>query len=646
MYSFTEVQFWFSILAIFCSFVFAFYIPGRVLLANASITKLRVSHALAFVIGAVFWAWQAYIFGMMGMRDLSYGYLVVFLIFFIKKGYFKKPTRKIFTISSFDPIALILIVVGVIAQTFPYLRMGIRVPEGINIVAHNPDDHIWHAGLIRELISRFPAHEPGMSGVLLKDYHYWFNLLTADLIRVFHLPALQTQFIGMYVLAAVLLGIISYSFAHYLYPSKLFTRLFMFLLFFSGDIAGWYMLVLHKTFNMNLSSLINNGTKFLDSPAFALSIITTFTGLYLLFYHKDRLSKHIIILCAFLFSSLLEFKVYTGITIMLGFAAFAGYGLIKKQYDRVIVFVLASVLGALVFFPGTSSSGGLFFLPFDIPRDFITQGVLGLLDWELRWRIYQDHSNYIRIVQYGLYMTGVYLLIQFGAQLLGLIPLSRARKILGNDRFIFLYTSACAGILLSLFFYQKVGGANIWEFLLPVGIILSLLTSLVLAVFLEKRGKAVTLFVVVLLAVLILPRWIDSVRLYAYGEYGVGFHGVDQATYNSYKAIKDHVRLDDVVVIVNHPTHVAYVSIAKVLTEKDLFLSGEGVRQQVTPEIRKRRAIVKKLSESKVEEELSELNHYNVKYLYYYGSPPSQVLKSEKFELMFKNSAATILKIK
>jgi hypothetical protein len=630
MYSLTDIGFWLSLVAIFCSFIVAFYIPGRVLLADASITKLRVSHALSVVVGAVFWAWQAYIFAVMGMRNLSYGYLLVFIIIFIKKGYFKKPTRKIFTISSFDPIALTLIIVGVIAQTFPYLRMGIKVPEGIIIAAHNPDDHIWHAGLIRELISRFPAHEPGMSGVLLKDYHYWFNLLTAELIRVFHLPALQTQFIGMYVLAAVLLGIISYSFAHYLYPSKLFTRLFIFFLFFSGDIAGWYMLVLHKAFTMNLSSLINNGTKFLDSPAFALSIITTFTGLYLLFYHKDRLSKHIIILCAFLFSSLLEFKVYTGITIMLGFAVFAVYGLFKKQYDRVVVFLLSSALGAAVFFPGTSSSGGLFFLPFDIPRDFVTQSVLGLRDWGLRWRIYQDHANYIRIIQYGLYMTGVYFLIQFGAQLIGLIPLAKTRKILGNDRFIFLYTSVCAGIVLSLFFYQKVGGANIWEFLLPAGIILSLLTSLTLSLLLEKRRGAISVLVISLVVLLVLPRWIDSIRMYANDEYLTGFHGVDQETYLSYLMIAEFVSLDDVIVIVNHPGHVAYVSVAKALTEKSLFLSGEGVRQQDTPEILKRRAIVKKLQEGKVEEELSELKKYNVAYLYYYGIPPSHVEASRK----------------
>lgn len=646
MYSLIDIQFWLSLVGIAASFAFAFYIPGRVLLGDIPIAKRAVSHALAIVVGAVFWAWQAYIFGLLELRFLSYAYLLVFIFYFFKQGLYRDISLRNFRLRTVDPVIAFLVGVGVIAQTFPYVRMGLKTGEGIILAAHNLDDHIWHAGLIREIIHRFPAYEPGMAGIALKDYHYWFSLLTADLIRVFNLPPLQTQFIGMYILSAILLGVIAYSFANYVYPSRLFTRLFIFLVFFSGDIAAWYMLAMHQVFDLNLSSLINNGTKFLDSPAFALSIITAFTGLYLLFFHKGHLSKRIILLSAFIFSSLLEFKVYTGIVIMLGFGAFAAYSFFKGKFEVVVTFILACVLGALVFFPGTSSSGGLFFLPFEIPRDFITQKALNLHDWELRWRIYQDHANYIRIFQYGLYMTGVYLLIQFGVQLVGLIPLKKTRSILGLDRFIFFYVSVIAGILLSLFFYQKVGGANIWEFLLPTGIILSFLTALTIATFLEKRSKAVTIVVLLIVAGLVLPRWIDTVRIYFHEEYGGGFHGLDNPTFDSYKYLENSVALGDTIVIVNHPGRVAYVSVAKVISGKDFFLSGEGVRQQVTPEILKRRAIVENIRNGKVKEEISQLKGYNVKYLYYYGKPPAQVSDSGLFEEVFSNSAATILNIK
>jgi hypothetical protein len=176
-------------------------------------------------------------------------------------------------------------------------------------------------------------------------------------------------------------------------------------------------------------------------------------------------------------------------------------------------------------------------------------------------------------------MSAVYLFIQFGIQLIGLIPMRRLRIVLGADRYIFIYFSILSGLVMSLFFYQKVGGANIWEFLLCAGILLSFLASLMLTLFLEKRSKIVTIISVVVIAGLILPRWFDTVSIYVREEYLSGFHGVDAPTYDSYIYLKDNVALGDVIAIVNHPEHVAYVSIAKVISQRDLFLSGEGVRQ-------------------------------------------------------------------
>jgi len=65
------------------------------------------------------------------------------------------------------------------------------------ITNNNSPDQVWHAALVEELLKRFPPFEPGMFGIYLNNYHFWFNLVTADLIRVFHLPLFQTTFIGM-----------------------------------------------------------------------------------------------------------------------------------------------------------------------------------------------------------------------------------------------------------------------------------------------------------------------------------------------------------------------------------------------------------------------------------------------------------------
>ncbi|MGH7203670.1 MAG: hypothetical protein ACREHC_04475, partial [Candidatus Levyibacteriota bacterium] len=507
MYSITDSLFWLSLIGIYISFFIAFYIPGYVIVADQKIKQKNAVHVIAITIGIALWAWQGYIFGQMHLRWLSYLYLLTFAAIFVFKKYYQGITFPLKAIGNMDKIILFTVIIGAAAQIMVYIQMGILTSNGVNRVT---EDHVWHAGLIRELIDRFPPNEPGMAGIVLKDYHYWFNLTTAEVIRVFHLPALQTQFIGMYVLASVLLAFLGYYFAKLIYDNKLFLRLFLFFLFFCGDTSIWLILLLQHKLYLKLDSLIINGTKFVDSPAFAFSILIGLTGYYLLFQTKEKLSKKMIIVIALLFGSLMELKIYTGITFMMGLASLACYSFFKKRFDRVAVFIFATIFGAIIFFPNTSSSGSLFFLPLDIPRDFITQKVLGFSDWELRWFIYKDHANYLRIIQYGIYMSVLYFFVQFGIQLIGLFPNKKIITTLSFEKALPFYTIVITGIFLGLFFYQKVGGANIWEFFLPVGIVLSLLAALNITLFLEDKNKNLRILIIIAIIIFVIPRWLVS----------------------------------------------------------------------------------------------------------------------------------------
>src|SRR5262249_10963144 len=130
----------------------------------------------------------------------------------------------------------------------------------------------------------------------------------------------------------------------------------------------------------------------------------------------------------------------------------------------------------------------LAFIPFDIPRDFINQVMLGHADWQLRWVIFQDHHNTLRIIQYGLMMTGIYFIIQFGLLLLGLVPFPSTIKTY-KAFLLFMYPAVIVSIVMGLLFYQKVGGANIWEFFLAGVPFLELLVAANLAGIVEKKPQ-------------------------------------------------------------------------------------------------------------------------------------------------------------
>lgn len=621
---------------------FAFFIPGKVLLGKVNFPIL-IDWAVSVIIGLVLWALQGIVLGFLQIRWASYLYLLIFLGLFIWKRRQLLPNK--FSIWKWDIPSIVIVGIGIIGQILPYVQTGWQTSQGILFTAHNPEDHIWHASLVKELVQRFPPNEPSIAGVKLLDYHYFYNLVTADLIRVFHLPFFSTQFDGMYILAPILLGIIAYGVSQKLWKSALFTRFFLFLLYFSGNAAGWVMLLMRHSFNWNLSSLIIDASKFMDSPPYGYAVVIGLAGFYLLL-QKDNLSKKMLSLCVLLFGCLLEFKVYVGIPFIFAFGAFSFANLFKKKYMPFLFFMLTGIFAYGLLKLSSSSSAGLIFLPVDIPRDFINQPLLQLRDWQLRWIIFQDHHNLVRLIQYGFMMSGLYLLIQFGLLLLGLIPLPITVKKLGFANSFFLYGGVLSAFILGLFFYQTVGGANIWEFFVAAFPLVGLMFAFLITVVLEKRSKILQNIVISLIAIMVIPQWFISVNTYISEAFLSGFHGVTNDQISSFSYL-NNTSINSLIFLANQPVY-SYASITNLFVDRSLYLSGNGVRQIVTPEIAKRRKEEIIVSTGKNSQEISQiLQSEKIKYVYFYGKSMNfEVLRTAGLNIVFANGAATIFQVK
>ncbi len=627
----------------FCVAAFlAFYIPGRVLLGKTKQFSPFLLHTISLSIGIVLFAWQGYFVGTLHVRWVTYVYIFLFFVVYVVKKYY--PKRFTFPVRKIDVPSALLIGLGVFAQTISYVRMGWRTSQGLIVLAHNDADHIWHASLVHELITRFPPHDPAIAGVELKDYHFWFNLVTADIIRIFHLPLFPTQFIGMYVLGSMLLGFLVYSIAGTIYSSKLFVRLCLFFLFFGGNAAGWYMLATSRVFDWNISSLIVDGTKFMDSPAYGYAIIIGLTGIFFLL--QKKLSWMHVLLSGLCFGSLLEFKVYVGITFFVGLGCFTLYSLFRKNFKTVIVGIVSVIFGLIIFLPAITPGGGLAFIPFDIPRDFINQVKIGHVDWQLRWVIFQDHHNTFRIIQYGLMMSGVYFLIQYGVLLLGLIPLSKTRKTFGSI-LLFMYPTIMMGLVMGLLFYQRVGGANIWEFFLAGVPFLGLLVAGNMVAVLENKKRILQCVLIILIVLFTIPQWILSLTSYIHDEFFTPFHGISQAELTSYAYLKNNTPKKSVILVLGQQKYVGYSSDVSIFVDRDLYLSGEGVRQKKTPVIIHREYIIgTTISLSNPEEIAKLLSAEHIAYIYVFNNVYPGIY-GDKTHLVqqFTNKVATIYKI-
>ena len=87
-----------------------------------------------------------------------------------------KLRLKLPSLSSNRPILLVLLIC-VLAQSLPYLKTLNLEQITLAIAANH--DQAWHMSLIQELINHFPPSIPGYSGQLLKNYHYFYDLIIA-----------------------------------------------------------------------------------------------------------------------------------------------------------------------------------------------------------------------------------------------------------------------------------------------------------------------------------------------------------------------------------------------------------------------------------------------------------------------------------
>ena len=561
----------------------AFYIPGRVILGKQEKLSRLGIFASSIILGMVLWGWQAYLFGFLNLRFLSYLYLLLFLAIFVKKKYFffKFPKTQF---KKLDWVVVLIAAVGIFGQVMPFIKTGLVTANGLFISSYNYCDHVWHAALAQELAKRFPPNEPSLFGVAFTNYNFWFHLVTGELTRVFNLPLLSAQFNGIYPLASILLAIIGYVFAINLYNSKLFARLFLFFLFFSGDALGWLFSLLHHSLMLNVSLGFDDATKFMDTPGYGLSVIIALAAFYIFFRNKEKLSLKNVVIVATLIGSLIGFKIYMGIPFLLGLFFMSIPRIIKNKFTYFWMFVIAAVLSAIQFLPFNSNNGGLFFLPFEVPRGFIAQKALNLGFIDQRWTIYLAHHNYFRLLEYGLFMTAVFLIVQFGVKILGFLPLRRTVKILGTDFSVLLYSILISSLILSLFFYQRVGGGNIWEFFLAVSLMLTILASLNLSLILAKLNKIVTVVIIILIVIFTIPSWVNFVSFYLQADYFSSFHGIPTAEFKSYDFLKNNSPKDSTLLLIDEPSYKCPSSIANVLTQRNLFFSGPGVSQIITPE--------------------------------------------------------------
>lgn len=499
MILFPDFQFFLFIPVYLLAIFLAFFIPGDLLVKKFFTNKTLFRTASAFTLGISLWAIQGLVFGYLQVRFLTYLYLIVSLVIWLKANSPKSFKVSFSFLKKFDPISSAIIILGGLLMISAVWLIGYQQGEQIIFCCRSVPDSIYHIALINNLVTNFPPTEPGSSDIVVKNYHYLSNLVLGDLVRVFKLPLIPTIYQYSSVLIVALLSLVLISFARIANLGLRYQRLLLFFFFFAGDLIYLLIFLRHQTVYLTFSYL-DDVTKLLTSPSRSLSIVL-FIGLLtpLVMWMKDHSGKLGIII-GLIAGSIIGFKVYTAVPVYIGLLFLTVYMFWKtKSWQSFIPLLVSALLAAAIYLPVNSGAGGLIFNGSWRLEDFIIRNDFSLQNIEFGRQYLFVSNNLFRV-----WLIQIFYFLLFCVFVLGTINLmffqgrkSLARLPMGLN--LFLIPGLLASLVLGIFTIQSIAPANTIQFLITLFSLGGIYAALTLDTYLPKlAGKKAVLVIIVI----------------------------------------------------------------------------------------------------------------------------------------------------
>lgn len=592
MISLLDPFFWIGFVGFFLAILLTFYVPGDVLVGKLKISSFQ-KFVISVIVGMALWGWQGFLFGYLNVRFLTYIYLFIFFIIWVyrkrkKVKLFKKINWQ-YSKRNIDFVVVLLVLLGLFIQLAPVWGFGLKFDKGLFLCCGNREDLLYHLSLVSSIINGMPPIEPGFSGALVQNYHYWSNLVIAEMARIFHLPIFYLEFQYVTLFVSLFLGLSVVTFSSLLYISKNFTRWLVFLIYFGGDGILFLLLILGKGLKeFKLMSSLEDGSTFLVNPPRAFSLVVAMVGLSLLNIWIKQKNYRVGILTMVVFASTIGFKVYTGFFALAGFSFLSLYFLYKREFKNVLITLLIYPLTAVIYFSNNSEAGGLLWVPLYIVNNFIVQPSLGLTNLELARQIYIAHKSYIRILEYELIFMLISLPALFGTKILAFLQSPKSSLRMGGGLLVFLLSGIFVSLFIGLFFLQKTGGSNTFNFIVSAWFFLSIFAALALE-YLQKKFSLGFIFIIIIL-LLTVPRVSMNTYLNIVEYKKFDYRFVTNQELSAFKFIRDNTSDKALISVDPDNGFDRYTPYFSVFTQRPMYLSGEHILESHGIDANKRKS--------------------------------------------------------
>ncbi len=481
-------------------------IPGFVLLNNIAEkqTHLFKQIFLSLVVGIVELTMLFYLGSLLHLRIIVLIYIIFNLYFFFKLKLFTisavkyKITRKAF-------LPAIVIIAGTVFQNIPMFRNGLIFPYGMGFWGPNTHDGIWHISLINQLVKGFPIQNPIFANTVLKNYHFFYDLLIAATVHFTKLSALDLVFRFYPLLFSLLLGIGTYYLTKKLLDNKFSIILGLYFVYFSGSF-GWIVdYIKNKSFGGESAFWANQSISFNLNPPFAISLLIIIAFLLLVSNIKYNNSKTGIFVSIILLGSLVGFKSYGAVLTMASVTVIAIINLFKRQFIYLYISIFSIILSLIIFISNFVVGQQLMiFSPFWFIHSMVdSTDRVGWARLSIAREAGLATKNWFKFISAEIISLSMFIFGNLGIRFFGLLSIFQIKRILRDENLLFLLIFFTLSFLIPILFIQSGNPWNTIQFSYYGLYIAALTTGSVLISLISRLPKlfsTLILFCVVALA--------------------------------------------------------------------------------------------------------------------------------------------------
>ncbi len=362
-------------------------------------------------------------------------------------------------------ILFLLIILGTIFQSVVMLRSGSMYQYGIAYFGPLARDGVWHEALSKQLVKNIPPFNPGFSGEILINYHYFYDLVISLSSRFMGLDVTFLIYKLFPVLLSILLGVATYKLALKLFTDKKTALLSVFFAYFASSF-GWVIDILkHRQIGGESAFWANQPVSMNINPPYAVSLVVLIFSILLLarYLEKPKISTGLIL--GLLFGTLIGFKAYAGAIAIFALSLItAKKFFVDKKLTLVPVFLLSLGIFTIIFLLNIKGAKNLIiFQPLWLIDTMIDAGDrVGIPDFTAKRFAYLGGHKYLFYAALETIGFVIFFIGNLGTRIIGVWGIRK--KFFKNDLHLYIFFLIAASFIPPLIFVQKGNPWNIIQF--------------------------------------------------------------------------------------------------------------------------------------------------------------------------------------